>query len=330
MPNTSLPDWEDVLSSAARLQTLLPDAVLVGGTASAIYADHRLSTDADHVLTDLRTRFDEVLGSLESVAGWKTARIRRPVLILGSLDGIETGIRQLIRDEPLETTQVERFGQKLTLPTQAEILRIKGVLILKRNATRDYLDFVALSDHLGKDQVIGALRKFDQLYPQSNGESALLQLQVQLAAPFPYDLDDVNLSEYKNLDSRWHSFAEVRAQSAQCASLIFDHIVGVEVPSIDLEKEKQNALVNVLSLASGKEHIVVDESCERKEFFGSILGSNQHYVVQDLGKAITIHSASVLSRIPVVGEVLKIRYDKFGSGIVDAQELGGKKKVTER
>ena len=239
MQNTSLPDWEDVLSAAARLQTLLPDAVLVGGTASAIYADHRLSTDADHVLTDLRTRFDEVLESLESVAGWKTARVRRPVLILGSLDGIETGIRQLIRDEPLETTQVERFGQKLTLPTQAEILRIKGVLILKRNATRDYLDFVALADHLGNDQVIGALRKFDQLYPQPNGESALQQLQVQLAAPFPYDLDEVNLSEYKNLDPRWHSFTEVRSQSAQCASLIFDHIVGVEVPSIDLENEKR-------------------------------------------------------------------------------------------
>jgi hypothetical protein len=27
--------------------------------------------------------------------------------VLGSLDGIETGVRQLIRDEPLETTQIE-------------------------------------------------------------------------------------------------------------------------------------------------------------------------------------------------------------------------------
>jgi hypothetical protein len=34
--NTSLPDWEQVLSAAARLQQLLPEAVLVGGTASAI------------------------------------------------------------------------------------------------------------------------------------------------------------------------------------------------------------------------------------------------------------------------------------------------------
>ena len=113
MPNSTsmVPDWEQVLSSAAHLQRILPDAVLVGGTAAAIYAEHRFSNDADHVLTDLRERFDQVLAELESVAGWKTARIRPPVQILGSLDGIDTGVRQLIRDQPLETTEIERSGQ---------------------------------------------------------------------------------------------------------------------------------------------------------------------------------------------------------------------------
>ena len=91
-----LPEWDLVLSAAARLQRILPDAVLVGSTASAIHAHHRFSRDADHVLTDLRVRFDAVLDQLESVAGWKTARVQRPVQILGSLDGIETGVRQLI------------------------------------------------------------------------------------------------------------------------------------------------------------------------------------------------------------------------------------------
>ncbi len=132
MSNDSLPEWEEVLSSAAHLQRIVPETVLVGGTAASVYATHRLSVDADHVLTDLRQRFDDVLAELEAVAGWKTARVRRPVLILGSLDGIETGVRQLIRDEPLETAQVEYQGEKITVPTEAEILRIKGVLILKR------------------------------------------------------------------------------------------------------------------------------------------------------------------------------------------------------
>ena len=124
-----LPDWEEVLSAAARLQRILPDAVLVGGTAAAIHAEHRLSRDADHVLTDLRGRFETVLQQLEDVAGWRTARVRKPVLILGSLDGIETGVRQLIRDRPLETTTLEHRGVPLTIPTKAEILRIKAVLL---------------------------------------------------------------------------------------------------------------------------------------------------------------------------------------------------------
>jgi len=47
------------------------------------------------------------------------------------------------------------------------MLRIKGVLILQRNATRDYLDFVALADHLGAEKMAAALRPCDRLYPQS-------------------------------------------------------------------------------------------------------------------------------------------------------------------
>ena len=228
MPNDTWPDWEQVLAAAARLQRILPGAVLVGGSAAAVYAAHRLSTDADHVLTDLRQRFDQALAELETVAGWKTARVKRPVQILGSLDGIETGVRQLIRDEPLETVQIEYLGEKLTLPTEAEMLRIKGVLILRRNATRDYLDFVALADHMGAEKMIEALRSFDHLYPQPNEESALQQLQIQLANPLPYDLEELNLVEYKNLDPRWSDWPTIKAVCGDCATRIFDHIVGVE------------------------------------------------------------------------------------------------------
>ncbi len=228
MPNDALPDWETVLSAAARLQTILPDAVLVGGTATAIYARHRVSRDADHVITDLRARFDEILAQLESVSGWKTARIQRPVLILGNLDGIETGVRQLIREQPLETRQIEHRGLTIKLPTEAEILRIKAVLILRRNATRDYVDFVALANHLGDEAVVAALRDFDRLYPQSNDESALQQLQIQLATPLPYDLQGLNLAEYRNLDPRWHDWNAIRAACEDRATLIFDRITGLE------------------------------------------------------------------------------------------------------
>lgn len=225
--NTSpLPEWENVLSSAAHLQRIFPEAVLVGGTAAAIFAGHRVSTDADHVLTDLRGRFEHVLAELESVAGWKTARVQSPVLILGNLDGIETGIRQLIREKPLDTIQIEAGEHRVTLPTAEEMLRIKAVLILRRNATRDYLDFAALAEHLGDERTVAALRSFDDLYPQPNGESALQQLQIQLAEPLPYDLDDVNLTEYKNVTQSWQSWETVRDACERCATLIFDRILG--------------------------------------------------------------------------------------------------------
>lgn len=226
----ALPDWELVLSSAARLQQILPDAVLVGGTASAIHAEHRFSRDADHILTDLRLRFDDVLAQLESVAGWKTARVKRPVLILGSLDGIETGVRQLIRDEQLETQVMDYHGQRLTIPTEEEILRIKGVLILKRNATRDYLDFVALADHMGDDRITHALKSFDRLYLQSNGESPLQQLQVQLANALPYDLEITELPEYKGLSSRWHDWNAVQLACSHLSTVIFDRVSDMEPP----------------------------------------------------------------------------------------------------
>ena len=217
MPIDSQPEWESLLSSAARLQKIVPEAVMVGGTAAAAYAHHRVSYDHDHTLNDLRSRFDDILASLESVAGWKTARVRRPVLILGSLDGIETGVRQLIRSEPLETCQIDVGGERITVPTQAEMLRIKAVLILKRNATRDYLDFVALENSLGDANSREALSRFDELYPQENGESPLMQLAKQLANPLPFDLDDTDLREYKSIVAEYQDWNNVRSMCQRIA-----------------------------------------------------------------------------------------------------------------
>ena len=224
----TLPDWEHVLSAAARLQALLPGAVLVGGTAAGLHAGHRASRDADHVLTDLRSHFDAVLGQLESAAGWKTARVNRPVLILGSLDGVETGVRQLIRTEPLETTTLTVEDQPITIPTEAEILRIKGFLLLRRNATRDYVDFAAVADRIGRAATAEAFARFDTLYPQDSGESALQQMIAQLANPKPYDLDGTTLSEYRNLEARWHDWEAIRAVCARASTLIFDHVCDLD------------------------------------------------------------------------------------------------------
>jgi len=224
MSESNLPEWEQLLTAAAHLQEILPGATLVGGTAVAIFAQHRLSHDADHVLPDLRERFDEVLAELESVAGWRTARVKRPVLILGSLDGIETGVRQMIRERPLQTQEIAVRGVRLVVPTEEELLRIKAVLILRRNATRDYLDFAALSERLGLDRVRESLESFDEIYPQSSGESALQQLQVQLSNPMPYDLENTNLTEYRRLQPKWHDWNQVKGICSTIAVEMFKRL----------------------------------------------------------------------------------------------------------
>ena len=168
--------------------------------------------------------FDDVLAQLESVAGWRTARVKRPVLILGSLDGIETGVRQMIREQPLETQEVALGHVCLVVPTEEELLRIKAVLILRRNATRDYLDFAALSERLGSNRVRSALNPLDKFYPQPNGESTLQQLQVQLSNPMPYDLEDTDLSEYRSLHPKWHNWNRVKEICSATAIDLFQDL----------------------------------------------------------------------------------------------------------
>ncbi|MBV9613324.1 MAG: nucleotidyl transferase AbiEii/AbiGii toxin family protein [Acidobacteriaceae bacterium] len=209
--------WERVLTSLSRLQRLLPDAVLAGGTAAALYAGHRFSFDHDHVLPDLRERFNTVLAELESVAGWETARVQRPIMILGSLDGVQTGVRQLRRSRPLETTVLHVGEHDVTLPTLPEVLRIKAFLCLDRNAARDYLDLAALASRLGIDEASKALWSMDELYPQKNGDpwAVRTQLVMQLAAPPPHDLRSDDLSEFKGVHApfdHWSHVAEVCGQ----------------------------------------------------------------------------------------------------------------------
>ena len=116
----------------------------------------------------------------------------------------------------------------MEIPTTAEMLRIKAILILRRNATRDYLDFIALEDKLGAAAAAAALRTFDRLYPQPNKESPLQQLIVQLADPLPYDLEEKRLGEYRRLIPRWRDWSIVQKACARCATSLFDRIAKKE------------------------------------------------------------------------------------------------------
>ncbi len=211
-------EWERLLAAERHLQTLLPDAVLVGGTAAALHAGHRVSLDGDHVLADLRDRFDEVLSDLEAAAGWKTARIRRPVLILGSLDGVLTGIRQLRRVRPLETEEIA----DLQVPTLAEMARVKAWLLAIRLTTRDYLDTVVLLERLGEAGVRAALGGLDEFYPQPNGASVLAEVAERLGAAQPLDVANVDLASYRGLQPPWNDWRHVAERGRAWARVLAD------------------------------------------------------------------------------------------------------------
>ncbi len=211
-------EWERLLAAERHLQALVEGSVLVGGTAAALHAGHRVSMDGDHVVADLKERFDEVLSDLETAAGWQTSRVRRPVLILGKLDGILTGIRQLRRVKPLETEMIDG----LRVPTLAEMARIKSWLLATRFTTRDYLDAVVLFERLGEQGAREALSQLDDLYPQPGGASVLAEVVERLGSAQPVDVAEIDLTSYRGLRPPWNDWEYVVARGRSWARILAD------------------------------------------------------------------------------------------------------------
>lgn len=209
VPAVQPPLLEAVLRSAARLQELVLGAVVVGGSA-----------DACPVVADLEDRFGTVLDTLEALDEWSTARVSAGKLILGELGGIETGVRQMHRQRPLEVEEVAVGRRSLRVPTVEEALRINAWLVLSRNRTRDYLDVAALSDRLGTEDAAAVLAAIDDYYADLNRQPDAVATQVarQLAAPAPADPSvSRQLGSYRRLDPKWHDWQAVVSQLSDVA-----------------------------------------------------------------------------------------------------------------
>ena len=222
--STKNDEFRALLQSAATLQELVPDAVLVGGSAAVFYVGHRHSDDHDHTVADLGDQFDVVLEALESQDGWITNRTVAHKLILGELGDIEAGVRQLRRKLPLEVAEFALDnGKRLRVPTPDETLRIKAYLVVARNKTRDYLDVAALSVWMGKERAARVLSRLDVFYEDQHGggDGFASQAAVQLADPRPTDPSNTtNLQHYKRLGRQWRDWHHVRAVCAEIANLM--------------------------------------------------------------------------------------------------------------
>jgi hypothetical protein len=221
------PDLLPVLESAARLQEVVPDAVLVGGTVSATYAGHRISFDHDHVLA-LQEQYEAVLEAVEATDGWATSvrASKPPMTIMGRLGGIEAGLRQLRRRVPLQTRLIELpGGQQIPIPTIEEALRVKAYLIVQRNQVRDYLYVAALADRVGVPEAATILRDIDSFYVDRSGddESVVSTLVPRLARPDPRDRQTLaELGRYKGLTARWQDWSETRRVCRDLAQVMLD------------------------------------------------------------------------------------------------------------
>lgn len=169
-----------------------------------------------------------MLDALEREGEFVLNRATPGKIILGELGGIEAGVRQMIRERPLEVQQVRLpSGARVTVPTVDEIARIKGFLIVKRNQMRDYLDVAALSRRYGADYIGGVLASIDAFYSDPThpeDRPVRSQLARQLVDPQPKDRTRIrDLARYKALDPDWHDWQHVVDECAALAVHVIEH-----------------------------------------------------------------------------------------------------------
>jgi len=219
--------WQKLIEAAANFQKLLTGSVMIGGSAAALHLKHRYSFDADHILNDLKQNYEEVLDFLEGRNDWETARINPPKLILGNFQGVETGVRQLRRTRPLETEQIRIKGKSITIPVVPEMIRTKGWMIISRNATRDYIDFAALAEHLGLKKAAEVLNDFNDFYSdliRGRRASPIVQLIRQLAEPKPGDFDQIDLAMYRGIQPPFDSWDYIRKKCEEVSVELADGV----------------------------------------------------------------------------------------------------------
>lgn len=220
-----IPSPEELFQSAARLQQLVPDAVLVGGSAAVFYANHRYSVDHDHVVQHLAERYVHVLQAVESCPAWHTSpsASRPPMTLMGSMGDIQAGIRNLRRSKPLEfEVYTLPSGLSLRVPTLPETARVKIYLLITRRSFRDFLDVIALLDLMTPAQVVYTFRTLDQYYSvdQSEGNDLLNKLRTILTTRNFKDSNRIKLATYKGIKHPYNKMQYLNNRSRYYVGLI--------------------------------------------------------------------------------------------------------------
>ena len=218
--------WDNMVKAGISAQETINAAIPIGGTIAALYANHRISYDLDHLLMNLKGEFAEILELLDDVPGWKLAKKTTDKVILGSIDGVDVGFRQIRRKKPLATTVIKTPRGDWKVPTFGEMLNLKAAMVAVRTKTRDFVDLVALFEAAeNEEKAIDNIMKIDTDFEGLQSHSLLLSLSQHLSFPSPDDLGSVDLSNYKGLSKKYQDWNIIRTRCQKMADMIIARLV---------------------------------------------------------------------------------------------------------
>jgi hypothetical protein len=167
------PEWEALLAHAALVQTKVPGAVLVGGTAAALHAHHR---EIEHIDAGLRNQ--------NRSAPLETTTV--PLPGGGHLE-VPT-VDEMLRIKTYLVVSRNATRDYLDVAALAHHLGLhKSVAALQR-MNELYGEFAG------------------------EGGDIRTTVVVKLSTPDPYDLTDVDLGEYKGITAPWNDWRAVEKQ----------------------------------------------------------------------------------------------------------------------
>ncbi len=201
-------DIRNVVKSAAKLKNMAPHTITVADPLA--FSGCLPSNGLDCV--NARGGHTNGHSHTNGAANGKTVRLKRgprpmhPVTMWRgrlsvALDALETEAESerapVERNSPMETTNVQLpTGDRLSIPTGAETLRLKSYLIMCRNSTKDFAEFADLVASMETQTAAVVLAGMDRYYcgEPSRKQWVATQLVRRLADPHPSDEFDIPMS----------------------------------------------------------------------------------------------------------------------------------------
>lgn len=214
--------WREILDAVVAVQTMRPDATMIGGSAVTVHTGHRLSGDADLVVRNLDRDWQQIRSSLEELQNWITDYPKIPTNLMGRYGNARVSVRKLNRLRDIEICEISYQGHTLRVAAPDELVRMKGLALLNRGLARDYVDIAALDEGLRESgsSAAHAIGEFDRYYQEQKSAGSLArELIAALSDPRPRESDpQAALDELAALREDLRDWDQVRMRCQRIAA----------------------------------------------------------------------------------------------------------------